>query len=142
MEYQRNLGFAIVGGGLIGRRRSSTLPHGSLKYACDLDKERARILAAATTNCVATTDLELVFHDPEVEVIIVATANAALASAALQAVKSGKDVLIEKPGGMNSRELGTVEAAAAASGALVRIGYNHRFHPGFLKAYELVREED
>jgi predicted dehydrogenase len=142
MEYQRNLGFAIVGCGLIGRRRLSTLPDGSSKYACDLDEERARILAAATTNCVPTVDLESVLQDPKVDVVIVATANAALASVALQAVKSGKDVLIEKPGGISSRELAEIDSVAANSGALVRIGYNHRFHPGFQKAYDLIEKED
>ena len=87
MKYQRKPGFAIVGCGLIGQRRLGTLPPGSLKYACDLDEERARHLAAATTNCASTADLETVLRDPEVDVIIVAAANAALASITLQAVE-------------------------------------------------------
>jgi predicted dehydrogenase len=142
MEYQRKLSFAIVGCGLIGQRRLGTLPPGSLKYVCDLDEERARRLAAATTNCAPTTDLETVLHDSEVDAILVATANAALASIALQAVKAGKHVLVEKPGGISSAELAKIESATTASGALVRIGYNHRFHPGFRKAYQLVQQED
>jgi predicted dehydrogenase len=142
MDYQRKLNFAIVGCGLIGHRRLGTLPPTSLKYACDLDEERARRLAGATTNCTPTTNLETVLHDSEVDVIIVAAANAALASIALQAVKAGKHVLVEKPGGISTTQLVEVESAAAASGALVRIGYNHRFHPGFRKAYQLVQRED
>jgi predicted dehydrogenase len=142
MEYQRKPSFAIVGCGLIGHRRLGTLAAGSLKYACDLDEERARRLAAETTNCVPTVDLERILDDSEIEVIIVAAANAALAPIALQAVKAGKHVLVEKPGGISSSELTEVELAATASGALVRIGYNHRFHPAFRKAYQLVQEED
>jgi predicted dehydrogenase len=142
MEYQRKLGFAIVGCGLIGQKRSATFPADSLKYACDLDVERARRLAAIVTNCMPTTDFETVLRDTAVDVVVVAAANAALASIALQAVKVGKHVLVEKPGGINSAELAQIEAAAAASGALARIGYNHRFHPGFRKAYQLVQQED
>ncbi len=142
MEYQRKQNFAIIGCGLIGRKRLGTLPPGSLKYACDLDRERAQQLAAETPNCTATTDLEMVLHDSEVEVIIVAAANAALAPVALHAVKFGKHVLLEKPGGISSRELAEIQSAAAVSGALVRLGYNHRFHPGFRKAYQLVQRED
>jgi predicted dehydrogenase len=142
MEYQRIPGFAIVGCGLIGHKRFSTLPVGSLKYACDLDVERARQLAAGTTNCVATTDLQTVLGDSAVDVIMVAVANADLAPIALQAVTAGKHVLVEKPAGIRSTELVEIESAAANSGALVRIGYNHRFHPGFRKAYELVQKED
>jgi predicted dehydrogenase len=142
MEYQRKLSFAIVGCGLIGHKRLGTLPPGSLKYACDLDEERARQLAAATTNCASTADLERVLGDSEVDVIIVAAANVALASIALQAVKAGKHVLVEKPGAISSAELAEIESAAVASGALVRIGYNHRFHPSFRKAYQLLQQED
>jgi predicted dehydrogenase len=142
MEYQRNLGFAIVGCGLIGHRRATTLPPGSLKYACDLDDERARRLAGAIRNCTPTGDLEMVLHDPEVHAIIVATANAALAPITLQAVSAGKHVLVEKPAGIRSAELAEIDSAAANSGVLVRIGYNHRFHPGFRKAYQLREEED
>ena len=142
MEYQRKLSFAIVGCGLIGQRRLGTLPPDSLKYACDLDLERARHLAAATTNCAPTADLERVLRDSKLDVIIVAVANADLASITLQAVRAGKHVLVEKPGGISSTELAGIESAAAVSGALVRVGYNHRFHPGFRKAYQLVQHED
>jgi predicted dehydrogenase len=142
MEHQREPGFAIVGCGLIGQRRFRTLPRGSLRYACDLDEERARHLAAGTTACAPTTDLEAVLGDPEVDVVIVAAANAALASIALRAVRAGKHVLVEKPGGISSTQLAEIESAAAASGTLVRIGYNHRFHPAFRKSYELVQQED
>jgi predicted dehydrogenase len=142
MEYQRNLGFAIVGCGLIGHRRASTLPSGSLKYACDLDDERARRLAVATSDCTSTTDLDLVLGDPDVKAIIVATANAALAPITLRAVSAGKHVLVEKPAAIRSAELAEIDRAAANSGALVRIGYNHRFHPGFRKAYQLRQEEN
>jgi predicted dehydrogenase len=142
MKYQQELTFAIVGCGLIGHRRMGTLPPGSLKYACDLDEERAKHLAAATTNCAPTADLEVVLGDSGVDVIIVAAANAALAPITLRAVKAGKHVLVEKPGGISSSQLAEIESAAVASGALVRIGYNHRFHPGFRKAYELVQREE
>ena len=140
---QRKPCFAIVGCGLIGRRRSGTLPPGSLKYACDLDLERARQLAAAAqTNCAPTADVEAVLRDSEVDVVLVAAANVALAPIVFRAVKSGKHVLVEKPGGITSAQLAEIESAAVETGSLVRIGYNHRFHPGFRKAYELVQQED
>jgi predicted dehydrogenase len=94
------------------------------------------------TGCAPTTDLEAVLGDSEVDVVMVAAANAALASLTLRAVRAGKHVLVEKPGGIRSRQLAEIESAAAGARALVRIGYNHRFHPGFRKAYKLVRQED
>src|SRR6202022_2487548 len=49
--------------------------------------------------------------------------------------------LVEKPGAIASKELADIESAVAVTGSLVRIGYNHRFHPGFLKIRELMRTE-
>ena len=69
----------------------------------------------------------------------IATVNASLAPLALQAAQQGKHVLIEKPGAIAVQELEALEAAAARTGALVRVGYNHRYHPAALKALELFR---
>src|SRR4029077_7796328 len=41
-----------------------------------------------------------------------------------------------------SQELHAIESAMASSSSLIRIGYNHRFHPAFRKAYELVKQAD
>ena len=62
-----------------------------------------------------------------------------LAPIALAAVKNGKHVLVEKPGAIHTQELDELEAAAKKSGALVRVGYNHRYHPAALKTLELFR---
>jgi predicted dehydrogenase len=38
------------------------------------------------------------------------------------------------------QELSALETAAAKTGALVRVGYNHRYHPACLKALEVFRD--
>jgi predicted dehydrogenase len=68
----------------------------------------------------------------------IATLNAALAPISLAAVKAGKHVLVEKPGALNAAQLRTIQAAATKTGARVRIGYNHRFHPALQKARALL----
>jgi predicted dehydrogenase len=61
-----------------------------------------------------------------------------LAGLALEAVKAGKHVLLEKPGARRAAELEPVAALAARNKVMVKIGFNHRFHPAPLKARELV----
>jgi predicted dehydrogenase len=141
MKYQRKLGFAIIGCGLIGNRRAATIPEGALKFACDLDLARASALVAKYGG-QATTQAVDVFQDPEVEIVLVSAANASLATLARRALESGKHVLVEKPGAVNANQLSEIESALAGSKSLIRFGYNHRFHPAFRKAYELVREAD
>jgi len=130
--------FAIVGCGLIGRKRAASLAPGRLRYVCDLDAARAADLAQAHAGTVATTDFNQVLADPAVQAVIVATLNGSLAPLTLAAVRAGKHVLVEKPGALNAAQLRAVQAATTAAGVRVRIGYNHRFHPALQKARELA----
>ena len=134
-----NLRIALIGCGLIGQKRLNLLPPGSVTVACDTQLDRARKIAAQNPGCVATDSFEQAVSLPHVDAVMVATLNATLAPIALAAVKRGKHVLIEKPGGIRVAELEALHAAAVKSGALVRIGYNHRYHPACLKALELFR---
>lgn len=131
-------GFAIIGCGLIGRKRAMNLKAARLLYTCDLDAARAADLAKISPGCQPVTDFRLALADPAVGAVIVATLNAALAPIALAAVQAGKHVLVEKPGALNAAQLRTVQAAASKTGVRVRVGYNHRFHPALQKARELI----
>ena len=128
---------AIIGCGLIGRKRAAALASGSLVFACDLDEALARSLAALVPGCRATTNADEVFAS-DVDAVVISTMNHALAPLALSAVKAGKHVLVEKPAAKTSAELEKIHAAATAAGVRVRVGYNHRFHPALQKARELV----
>ncbi len=132
------IGFAIIGCGLIGRRRAAALNGARLLYACDVDPSRAADLARLTPGCQAVTDFASALRDPAVGAVIVATPNSSLAPVSLAAVRAGRHVLVEKPGAFTAAQLEDVQSAAALSGAKVRIGYNHRFHPALKKARELV----
>jgi predicted dehydrogenase len=129
---------ALVGCGLVGQKRLKLLPPGSVTVACDVRLERAKNLAAQSPGCRATDSVEQTVTAPDVDVVMIATVNASLAPLATQAVAHGKHVLVEKPGAVSVKELDAL-AAAARTGALVRVGYNHRFHPACLKALEIFR---
>jgi predicted dehydrogenase len=141
MKYQRKLGFAIIGCGLIGNKRAGAIPSGALKIACDLELAKASALVTKHGGC-ATTEISDMFLHPEVDVVLVSAANAALAPLTRLAVENGRHVLVEKPGAIRSEDLKEIAQIAERTGARIRIGYNHRFHPAFRKAYELVREAD
>jgi predicted dehydrogenase len=131
--------FAVIGCGLIGRKRVAALgPGPRLRFACDLDSARAADLARLAPGCEVTTDYRVVMDDPAVTAVIVSTLNASLAPIALAAVRAGKHVLVEKPGALNAAQLRTIATAAKETGARVRLGYNHRFHPALQKARALV----
>lgn len=74
-------------------------------------------------------------HD--VDVVFIATTHDQLAPIAAEAAAAGKHVLIEKPGARSAAELDPVAIAATTTGALVRIGFNHRYHRAFRQAREI-----
>ena len=131
------LRIAIIGCGLIGQKRLNNLPPGSVTVACDLNLDRAKKLAAQSCGCLATDSFLEAVKSPNVDVVMVATLNNTLAQIALQAIQSGKHVLVEKPGGITVDELKNLQTVATQFGVLVRVGYNHRFHPASLKALEI-----
>ena len=125
----------IVGCGLIGQKRARLLKDASLSAVYDVDRSRAQALAVAQ-GCRAVADLPEVFAASDI--ILVSTANHALAQIALAAVRAGKHVLVEKPGAIRSSELEELQAAAQEQRVHVRIGYNHRYHPALQQARSLV----
>jgi predicted dehydrogenase len=127
---------AIVGCGLIGRKRAEAFSGDAIEVCCDLNLERAQSLAEKY-NARATVDWREAVQSYDVDVVFVATTHDMLPRIAEQAAAAGKHVLLEKPGARTVAELEPVKAAAARSGALVRIGFNHRYHRAFRKARQL-----
>ena len=134
---EQSMGVAILGCGLIGQKRAKVLKKGSLKFCADINVDRANALASAYPSTKGTSDWKSAVNAKDVNIVIVATTNNALAEATLEAVKAGKHVLVEKPAGRSVKELQEVIKAANEQKVQVRVGFNHRYHPAFLKAHQL-----
>src|SRR5262249_5001104 len=137
-KQQNPVRFAVVGCGLIGKKRVLALKQAQVLYTCDLDPSRATDLAKLVPGCQPITDFHVALKDPAVEAVVVATLNASLAPITLAAVTAGKHVLVEKPGALNAAQLREIQAVANKNGVKVRLGYNHRFHPALQKARALI----
>jgi predicted dehydrogenase len=130
-------GVAIVGCGLIGQKRARTIGSAKLVACADVAIEKAEELAKTAHAVLAARDYRQVLERNDIDIVIIATSNNFLAPIARAALDSGKHVLVEKPAALHSSELDSVESARKMSGRLVRVGFNHRYHPAFLKAREL-----
>jgi len=128
---------ALIGCGLVGQKRMNLLPPGSVTVACDLQLARAQKLAAAAPGCTATDSVAQAVATANVDAVFIATINASLAPVAAQALRAGKHVLVEKPAAISVKELDELAALSAQHGGLLRVGYNHRYHPACLKALEI-----
>jgi predicted dehydrogenase len=127
---------AIIGCGLIGAKRAAAAAAHEIVVVCDRDIARAEQLARKTKARALIDWREAVTAD--VDAVIVATTHDQLAAISLGAVEAGRHVLVEKPAGRELAEVQALAAAAARHKRIVKAGFNHRFHPAFLKAREIV----
>jgi predicted dehydrogenase len=131
---------AIVGCGLIGYKRARALGGCPLVAVADTQTARAQQLANQFPGCAAVSTWQEAVGRDDVDAVIVATTNDSLARVTLEAARRGKHVLVEKPAARSAAELRPVVEAARAAGVVVKVGFNHRFHPAFRRARALFDE--
>jgi predicted dehydrogenase len=131
----------IVGCGLIGGKRADALKGtGDVLVATyDLAPERAQALAGKhQAEACASLDALIAKSD----VVVVAATNDQLTPLSLAAVRAGKHVVVEKPAARSAKELEPLAALAREKGVVVKVGYNHRFHPAAQKARAILDSGD
>ena len=132
------MNYAIIGCGLIGKKRLAGLPAGSkLTVACDTNLSRAEELVKLAQNGKPVADFKIAVADPQVDAVIVATINSALAEVSAAAIRAGKHVIVEKPAGISVEQIDELILLADKHKVCVRVGFNHRYHPAFQKAREI-----
>jgi predicted dehydrogenase len=132
------MNYAIIGCGLIGKKRLAGLPADSrLIFACDTNLSRAEELVKLAQSGRAIADFKTAVADPKVEAVIVATINSELAKISAAAIRAGKHVIIEKPAGISVKQIDELITLEKKHDVCVRVGFNHRYHPAFQKAREI-----
>jgi predicted dehydrogenase len=133
------IGVAVVGCGLIESRRAATAaadPRCELRLVVDTNAEAAGSLAQKYATRSAA-DWRAVIEDSSIGIVVASTPNAFLREVAVAALGAGKHVLVEKPMGKDAADAAAIAAAAQASGKILKVGFNHRYHGALMKAREL-----
>jgi predicted dehydrogenase len=133
------MNIAIIGCGLIGRKRAAALsvfPQDRLVVVCDVDAQRALSLAR-DFKCESSTRWQEVVVRNDVDIVVNSSINEVLKPISVAALESGKHVLCEKPLGRNADEALAMVEAARKSSRILKTGFNHIFHPAIWKAKEL-----
>jgi predicted dehydrogenase len=84
------------------------------------------------------TDHRRVLDHPEVDAVAIATPHDTHAALALEALASGKHVLLEKPMARNRAECAAIAEAARRSRGTFMLGLTHHFIPGVMRAREII----
>jgi predicted dehydrogenase/threonine dehydrogenase-like Zn-dependent dehydrogenase len=91
----------------------------------------------------ASTDIESVLADGQIDLLIIATRHHLHANLALRALRAGKHVFVEKPLALTADELDDLErffTEATGERPLLMTGFNRRFSPGIVAAKRVLLE--
>lgn len=134
-------GVAVVGCGLIGRRRARTAAlHAQTELRLVVDTGPARASEVAQEyGADAAGDWRTALQRDDVQAVVVCTPNALLVPIAMAALASGRHVLIEKPMGRTADEAFELARAAATSAGILKIGFNHRYHPALAEVHRRLQ---
>ena len=84
---------------------------------------------------------EDMLDDPEVDAVIVATADAFHVPASIKAIEAGKHVLVEKPLSSALEECLVLQELVHRTGICFQVGHMKRFDPGIEFARRFIEEE-
>lgn len=102
------------------------------------DAAKARAYARANDIPIATDDASAVLHNPDVDIIYIATPPYAHAEYVAAAAEAGKHVLVEKPMGMSADQARRMIAASDQANTQLFVAYYRRFQEHVAKMRELV----
>jgi predicted dehydrogenase len=140
----------IIGGGLMGREVASALSrwfvlenypvHAELVAVCDLAEKQREWFRQVPTVKLLTADHHELLASTEINVVYVAVPHSLHESIYLDVLKAGKDLLAEKPFGIDLKAARTIAEAAKSHGRFVRCSSEFPFLPGAQRAYQIARE--
>jgi predicted dehydrogenase len=137
---KKEIRVGIIGAGLIGNKRAVAAEKagGSKVVAvADTDQKRAQDFSEKHA-CEISSDWREVVERNDLNVVVVAVPNGLIFPIVMAALKNGKHVLCEKPFGINAKEARLMMEAGKKYKKLIKVGFNHRFHPGIFKAKQAV----
>ena len=140
----------IIGGGLMGREVASALSrwfvlenfpvHAELTAVCDLAEKQREWFRRIPSVKLLTADYHELLASPDVDVVYVAVPHNMHETIYLDVLKAGKDLLAEKPFGIDLKAARAIADAAKSSGRFVRCSSEFPFLPGAQRAYQIARE--
>lgn len=108
---------------------------------CDVAPDLVARMAALHAPRAVYHDYAAMLADPQVEAVIVATADQFHVPLAMEALAAGKHVLVEKPLGVTVEECEALCARVRETGLVLQVGTMKRFDPGIAFAQRFIRQE-
>jgi len=140
MNQLSSFGVAVIGAGywgpnLIRNFRSS--PDWTLRVVCDLDVDRARAVVG-DASCDVTDDLTCLLQRDDVDAVAIATPACTHQGVAVESLRAGKHVLVEKPLADSAAAGAEMIALARTRGLVLMTDHTYCYTPAVERMRDLV----
>ena len=128
---------AIIGYGYMGEIRHRMVDqHDSVELVMICDNDTSKI--KSNPDCKIVTDSSDVINS-DVDIVFICTPNNLIPDLTIKCLNRGKHVFCEKPPGRTLEDIVRMKDAEEKDhGTKLMFGFNHRFHPGVMKAKAIV----
>jgi len=144
------LRFGIIGGGLMGREMASALARwfalenfpvrAELVGVCDLMESSRDWFKNVPGVTQLTDDHRALLANPEIDAVYVAVPHQLHESLYLDVLRAGKDLLAEKPFGIDLQAAQNIRDEGDKLGRFVRCSSEFPFLPGAQRVWQMMRE--
>jgi predicted dehydrogenase len=145
LKNEKRLRVGVLGAGQIAQAahfESCTKAVNADLYAiCDVADDLRERMVITHGAQKSYNDYDRMLADPDVDAVIIATADAFHVPATLRALAAGKHVLCEKPVGLTVEESLELKVAVEKSGKVFQVGHMKRFDAGLQAAKNFIDTE-
>ena len=134
------IGLGNMGSSHVSQLANGLVKGGQLTAVCDFNEDRLKAVNEKNGGQLACfTNPDTFFNEADIEAVLIAAPHYDHPTLAEQAFRKGFHVLIEKPAGVYTKNVQSMNEAAAESGKVFSIMYNQRTNPLYQKLRQLIQ---
>ena len=130
----------IIGCGLIGKKRFNNIGSLGKVEAVSDKKEKNAIELIKDKKIKYYKNWKKILKIKKINIVIIATFHNELSKILIASLKENKNVLVEKPGAINTSDLKKAFQIARKKKLIVKVGYNHRYHESIIKSRQIINK--
>ena len=139
MKMKKNV--AVIGCGWWGKNIVRNFYElGALNTACDLNLNTLSSIKTKFPAVKITSDFDKVLSSNAIKAVAIATPAVTHYTIAKKAILAGKDVFVEKPLAMNTKQAEELVKLAGKKHKILMIGHILQYHPALIKLKEMIEE--
>ena len=121
---------------IVANRRSDKI------VICDSDPGRLTKIAERFPTCEKTLNAKDIFNDPSIDAVIIATSVSSHYPLAMEAMKAGKHVFVEKPFAEDTKKAEEMVQYAEDNNLVTMVGHTFLYSPPVLKIKQILDSKE